>query len=314
MPENMLRRRAFLTKTLTRRPLWVCLASIILLLVAIKALPIPQEDKAGGQTPLPAEPRRIIALAPSITEIIFALGQGQRLQGVSDYSDFPPQALALTRIGSHVKPNLERILALHPDLCIGVKDHHPPQILQRLDDLRVPVYLVDPRNLQGVMDSILKLGELLGASPRAQELVADMRRRIERVKSLVAQIPERPKVFFQIGLNPLVAVGSNTFIHELITTAGGENITAGDVPYPQFSREQVLALHPDVIIIASMARGGNFARVQEDWSRWPHVPAVRNRRIHLVDSNIFNRPTPRLVEGLELLCGIIHPQLRNKEK
>lgn len=264
-------------------------------------------DQVGRLVRVPDEPQRIIALAPSITEIVFALGQGPRLRGVSNYSDFPKEALALPRIGPYPEPDLERILGLNPDLCIGVKDHHPPQVLQRLDDLRVPVYLADPCNLEGVMDSVLGVGALLGVSPRAQELVADMRRRVERVKSLVAQVPERPRVFFQIGINPLVAVGSNTFIHELITTAGGENVTAGRVPYPQVSREKILALSPEVIIITTMARGEIWTRVQEDWARWPQVPAVRNRRIYLVDSNLFDRPSPRLVDGLELLWRILHP-------
>jgi iron complex transport system substrate-binding protein len=271
-------------------------------------------DQVGRRVRVPDKPQRIIALAPSITEIIFALGQGAWLRGVSNYSDFPEEALALPRIGPYPEPDLERILGLNPDLCVGVKDHHPPQLLQRLEDLRVPLYLVDPRNLEGVMDSVLKVGALLGVSPRAQVLVTDMRRRVQRVKSLVAQVPQRPRVLFQIGVNPLVAVGSNTFIHELITTAGGENVTAGRVPYPQVSREKILALAPEVIIITTMARGEIWTRVQEDWARWPQVPAVRHRRLHLVDSNLFDRPSPRLVDGLELLWRILHPPGRGQGK
>jgi len=291
---------------LRKTTLIICLGILWVFSLAV-ASTVVQVDRSGRQANVPAAPQRIIALAPSITEIVFALGQGHRLRGVSNYSDFPKEALALPRIGPYPEPDLERILGLNPDLCIGVKDHHPPQVLQRLDDLRVPVYLADPRNLEGVMDSVLKVGALLGVSPRAQEMVADMRRRVERVKSLAAQAPRRPRVFFQIGVNPLVAVGSNNFIHELITTAGGENVIAGKVPYPQVSREQILALGPEVIIITTMARGEIWSRVQEDWARWPQVPAVRDGRIHLVDSNLFDRPSPRLVNGLELLWGILHP-------
>lgn len=129
------------------------------------------------------------------------------------------------------------------------------------------------------------------------------------MKSLVANASHRPRVFFQIGLTPIVAVGTRTFIHELIVLAGGENLSEGPVPYPRFSREQVLALSPEIFIITSMARGASFERVKAEWSKWPDLPAVRNNRILLVDSNLFDRPSPRLVDGLELLLKLIHPEL-----
>lgn len=137
----------------------------------------------------------------------------------------------------------------------------------------------------------------------------NMKNRVERVKSLVDGVKHRPGVFFQIGVVPIVSVGTKTFIHELITTAGGVNLSEGPTSYPRFSREQVLTMRPEVIVITSMTRGQDFDQVKNDWHRWDGLPAVRNGRVHVVESNVFDRPTPRLVEGLEILVRLIHPEL-----
>jgi iron complex transport system substrate-binding protein len=120
---------------------------------------------------------------------------------------------------------------------------------------------------------------------------------------------DKPRVFFQIGITPIVSVGTDTFIHELIVTAGGINLAEGKTNYPRFSREQVLGLNPEVFIISSMARGVAFDKVRKEWHMWPHLSAVRNNRIYLVDSDLFNRPTPRLVDSLETLAELIHPEI-----
>ncbi len=266
-------------------------------------------DQLGRQVNVPENPQRIVALAPNITEIIFALGQEHRLKGVTRYSDFPSEAAKLFKVGSYVHLDLERIVALNPDLCIAIKDGNPRLVAQRLESLKIPVYAVDPKNLDTIMNTIIEIGELLDADEKAKMLVRDMYSRIQRVKSLVEKAAHRPGVFFQIGISPIVSVGTPTFIHELIVLAGGTNLASGSIPYPRFSREQVLALSPEVFIITSMARAAVFEKVKAEWSQWPNLPAVRNNRIYLEDSNLFDRPTPRLVGGLELLVRLIHPEL-----
>ncbi len=266
-------------------------------------------DQLGRQVNVPENPQRIVALAPNITEIIFALGQEHRLKGVTRYSDFPSEAAKLFKVGSYVHLDLERIVALNPDLCIAIKDGNPRLVAQRLESLKIPVYAVDPKNLDTIMNTIIEIGELLDADEKAKMLVRDMHSRIQRVKSLVEKAAHRPGVFFQIGISPIVSVGTPTFIHELIVLAGGTNLASGSIPYPRFSREQVLALSPEVFIITSMARAAVFEKVKAEWSQWPNLPAVRNNRIYLEDSNLFDRPTPRLVGGLELLVRLIHPEL-----
>ncbi|MDI6688391.1 MAG: cobalamin-binding protein [Desulfobacterales bacterium] len=271
-------------------------------------------DQLGRSITVPDNPQRIVSLAPSITEIIYALGQEHRLAGVSRFSDFPPEAAKLPKVGSFVRLDLERIVALKPDLCIAVKDGNPRAVVERLESLQVPVYVVNPRNLDSMMEAVIEIGALLNAGKKAKSLVQDMRYRIQRVAFLVAKLSSRPRVFYQVGISPIVSAGSDTFIHELILLAGGENLAQGPAKYPRFSREQVLALSPEVFIITSMARGEVFEGVKKEWSRWTSIPAVRDQRIFLVDSNLFDRQTPRLLDGLELLVRLIHPEIFEEEQ
>ncbi len=288
------------------------LSLIILIVVAVTFSPVwarQVTDQLGRQVILSDDPQRVVSLAPSITEIVFALGEEHRLKGATRFSDFPPEATSLPRVGSYIQLDLEKIVALKPDLCIAIKDGNPRQTVVRLKSLGVPVYVVDPRNLEAVTETIIEIGDLLNATENAKDLVNNMRLRINRVKSAVEKISHRPGVFFQIGISPIVSVGTNTFIHELIVLAGGNNLAEGPIPYPRFSREQVLSLAPEIFIITSMSRGEVFERVKIEWSRWSEMPAIKNRRIFLVDSNLFDRPTPRLVDGLEVLWRLIHPEL-----
>ena len=266
-------------------------------------------DQLGRNVTVPDEPRRIVSLAPNITEIIFALGQEHLLIGATRFSDYPPEAEKLPKVGSYVHLDLEKIVALKPDLCIAIKDGNPIVVAKRLESLKIPVYAVDPKNLETIMQTVLEIGGLINAEKRADLLVQNMDLRIQKVKSLVSNVTHRPRVFFQIGVSPIVSVGTHTFIHGLIVLAGGTNLAEGPISYPRFSREQVLALSPEVIIITSMARAAIFEQVKAEWNKWPDLPAVRNQRIFLEDSNFFDRPTPRLVDGLELLVRLIHPEL-----
>ncbi len=267
-------------------------------------------DQVGRKITLSDNPQRIVSLAPSITEIIFAIGRKDRLKGVTRFSDFPPEAAKLPRMGSYTQLKLERILALKPDICIGVRDGNPPTIIHTLEALNLPVYMVDPGNLNEVMKTILEIGDLLNADEAAKTVVHDMETRFSRIKSLAAKVPYHPRVFFQIGISPIVAVGTGTFIHELITYAGGKNVSEGQTLYPRFNREQVLAMSPEVFVITSMARGDIFQRVKTEWSSWTTMPAIQNKRIFVLDSNLFDRPTPRLADGLELLFRLIHPEIK----
>jgi iron complex transport system substrate-binding protein len=267
-------------------------------------------DQLGRNIQVPAMPRRIVSMAPSITEIVFALEQEHRLVGVTRYSDYPPEAAKLPKVGSYVRLDIERIVALNPDLCIATKDGNPKAVIERLASLKIPVYVVNPHNLDTILETILEIGTILDAGDKAATITNRMLSRIQRVNSRVAQVVHRPRVFFQIGISPIVSAGTETFIHELIELAGGKNLAEGPIAYPRFSREQVLALEPEIFIITSMARQAVFEEVKAEWRQWPRIPAVRDERIFLVDSDLFDRPSPRLVDGLELLARLIHPELQ----
>ena len=266
-------------------------------------------DQLGREVTFGQNPRKVVSLAPSITEIIFALGQEDRLVGVTKYSDYPLAAKSLPRIGTYIHLDLEKVVVLQPDLCIAIKDGNPRSVVEKLESLGIPVYAVDPRDLTSVMETTLEIGMLLSAEQQATGLVRDMRARVQRIKTRVKQADHTPKVFFQIGVSPVVSVGTHTFIHDLIVSAGGENLSQGPVPYPRPTTEQIISFRPDIFIITSMERGEAFEQVKASWRRWPHIPAVKNDRIFLVESNIFDRPSPRLVDGFELLARLIHPEL-----
>lgn len=290
------------TLSLATLMLWLCLPTQAAAGIVI--------DQLNRRIEVPDDPQRVISLAPSITEIVYAINRGNRLKGATRYSNYPTEATKLPRIGSYVRLDIERIVALNPDLCIATKDGNPKAIIERLGSLNIPVYVVNPYNLATVMETILEIGTILNAGDKAVILTKTMRNRIQRVKSKVAAVGYRPRVFFQIGISPIVSAGSGTFIHELIKLAGGRNLAEGRIAYPRFSREHVLALEPEIFIITSMARHADFERIKAEWRRWSNIPAVRDERIFLVDSDLFDRPSPRLVGGLELLTRLIHPELQ----
>lgn len=266
-------------------------------------------DQVGRTVTFPDQPQRVISLAPSITEIVYAVDRGERLKGATIYSDYPREARKLPRVGSYVHLDIEKIVALKPDLCIAVKDGNPKETADRISDFGIPVYAVNPVDLDSVIKTVGLIGSLLNADARAAQVINDMEARIQRVENLVSTTPLRPRVFFQIGISPIVSAGRDTFLHGLIQRAGGENLAGKLISYPRFTKEQVLGLNPDIIIITSMARTEVFDRVKQDWQTWQQVPAVRNNQIHIVDSNILDRPTPRMVDGLELLVRLVHPEL-----
>ncbi len=270
-------------------------------------------DQLGRSVRVPESPRRIVSLAPSITEIIYDIGRQDLLVGVSRFSDYPEAAQGLPKVGSYVHLDLERIVALKPDLCLAIKDGNPKDVVMRLEDLGIPVYAVNPQSLTTMLETVREVGSLLNAGEPANSLAAQLDERIRNIDKLVRKSTKRPGVFFQIGEAPIVSAGSGTFINELIERAGGRNLAGGVTGYPQFSREQVITLSPDVIIITSMSRAEVSENIRNEWLSWKDMPAGRNGRIYIQDADLFNRPAPRLVDGLEKLARLIHPELFGPE-
>lgn len=266
-------------------------------------------DQLGRRLEVPAEPRRVVALAESVTEIVFAVGRGDRLVGTTRFADHPPEALRIPRVGTYIQLDIERIAALRPDLCIGTRDGNPRAAVERLEALGIPVYVTHPMGLASMIASVREIGGLLGAVAKAEEVASDLERRIARVAAHARAQGRRPRVFFQIGVDPVVSAGRGTFLHELIEAAGGENAAGEAEGYPQYGPEHLLRLAPEVVVITTMTQGADFEAVRRSWQRFPRIPAVRDGRVHVVDAAVFNRPAPRLVDGLEQLARLVHPEI-----
>jgi iron complex transport system substrate-binding protein len=270
-------------------------------------------DQVGRTLVVPENPTRVIALAPSITEVIFDLGQENKLVGVTQYSTHPTEAESLPRVGSYVRLDIEKIVSLKPDLCIAIKDGNPKHIVDKIVSLGIPVYVIDPRSLMQIMDTITRLGSLLHTEKAAAELVTDLEKRIGQVQTLAKKARNKPRVFFQIDAEPLFSAGDNTFIDELIELAGGINTAAGENPYPRYSWEDILLLQPEIVLISSMAGGLNPEDLVRSWKKWDQISAVINNQVFVVEADLFDRPTPRLIDVLEVIAAIIHPELFNKK-
>ena len=266
-------------------------------------------DSLGREVKLDREPSRILPLAPNITEILYFIGLGDRVVGVTNYSYYPPEAFKKPKIGSYNNLNVEKIISLSPDIVIGTKDGNMPGTIDLLDQAGIQSFIVNPRKVADVIDTIEIIGNVCGVQEKAGELSKDLR---ERLKIITGNVRDRkkPVVFLQININPIMTVNRNTFHHDLITLAGGINMT-GDEPmtYPRISIEELINRKPDIIIISSMERGGRFEKARLEWLQWKSIPAVQNNRVYLIDSDLIDRPSPRIIEGLEKMAEIIHPEV-----
>jgi len=269
-------------------------------------------DDMGREVTINEIPQRIVSHVPSITEMLFALGVGERVVGVSDYCDYPEEAKLKPSVGNYFNPSIERIVALEPDLVLT--DGHSESIKQ-LDELDPPItyMVIQPKDINGIFKDIELLGKVTGTEKRAEGLIRDMRHRISRISAQVEDAP-RVKVFYVFDatdLNNPWTAGPGSFVDYLITTAGGENVAAeAQGAWIQFSIEKVINSDPEIIILPSK-HGTAFTspEVLKEHPAWQETTAVREGRIHIIDGDLFDRSGPRIVQGLEEMAKIIHPEL-----
>jgi iron complex transport system substrate-binding protein len=258
-------------------------------------------DELGRTVQVPAQPQRIVSLAPSVTEVLFALGVGDRVAGVTSYCDYPPEARQKPPVGDTLKPSLEKIVALKADLVIISTASQVEASFRKLEELGIPVYVTNPRSVDGVVESIDKIGELIDVRERARELTDELRRRIAIVQARVAET-SRPSVLVILGTEPLITAGAGSFINDLINRAGARSISAEDkADYPQYSIETAVARQPEIILLQA---GGN-----ELTSRLRQTPAARSNRVYHIDDDLLLRPGPRIIDGLERIAAKFHPEL-----
>ena len=253
--------------------------------------------------------RRIVSLAPSVTETLFAVGAGESVVGTTDLSDFPPEAQKIDRVGSYMKPNVEVVVAHRPDVVIAVPSPGNRESVEALMGLGLRVVVVEegPR-LEDVMRSIHTIGAEAGRAEKARELADRMQRRIDAVRERVRGLPKK-RVLMVVGENPFVAVGDGNLLDELLRAGGADNVAAGLGQWPRLSVEYVIKSAPEIIIDSSMGDENADLSFYRDLG----LEAVRRRRVHAVRLDEVLRPGPRLADGLEKLARLIHPEAFAKE-
>lgn len=275
------------------------------------SFPMQITDDLGRTVTIEEAPRRIVSLAPAITESLFALGLADKVVGVTNYCDYPAEAATKPKIGGFSTPNVELVVVAEPDLVLAstINANYVPQ----LENAGLTVVTVESLNLEEVLDNIRLIGRVSGAAEAADSLTADMRQRIDSITAKLSGLAEeqKPAVYFEIWPDPLTTGGSKSFVNSLITTAGGRNI-AGDVArdWVNLSPEMVLARNPQVAILCH--HGSSLQTVEEFKNRtgWGQVSAIRNNRIGLVsDENTVVRTGPRVIEGFEFIAKLVHPDL-----
>jgi iron complex transport system substrate-binding protein len=270
--------------------------------------PLTLTDDDGVRITIHAEPRRIVTFAPSNTEIVFALGLGDRLVGVSGtFDDYPERAKTIEHIGGAgefgVDPNIEKVVSLHPDLMLAISGGD--QWKTRLRDLGIPVFTVNATDLDDLLDDIRTIGRVTGAVERAAALTVSMRQRASAVGAVVSTGTPTP-CFFEAYYPPLTSIGPKTFIFDLLRRAGCAPVSASAASdYPQWSVDQLVRESPDVYLVSS--ESGVSAKSVGKRPGFSAISAVRDGHIYMVNSDLITRPGPRVIDGLELLAKLLHP-------
>ena len=285
---------------MTAHPMRFAIALCVLsLTAAAHAQGSVAQDDLGNRVQVAAPAARIISLAPHVTELLFAAGAGEQVVGTVEFSDYPPVAVRIPRVGSYAALDIERILALRPDLVVGWQSGNGP-VLERLRALGLTVYVTEPRRFEDVLRAIDNLGVLAGSAETAREETTGLHTRLAALQRRYAQAPA-VSVFYQVWHQPLMTVGGSHLVTRIIETCGGRNVFAGvDALAPAVGVESVLAAAPEAIV----ASGMDQARPEwlDDWRRWPQLPAVRDGHLFFIPPDLLQRPTPRLLDGAERLC------------
>jgi len=266
-------------------------------------------DDFGRNVTLRGVPARIISLSPSNTEILFAIGAGDRVVGVTEYCNYPPAAKTRPRVGGVSTVSIEKVVALNPDIVIGCS-LNGKDTFERLEELGIPVLGLNPKNISGILADIELVGRVTGEESNATNLVTAMKSRLDAIRAKARAMSQQagaPTVFYDIG--GFYTAGNGTFVNEIIETAGGRNIAADKTGYFQMSIEELIAKNPQVIIcdrgMGSMSKA--YEEIMSD-DRLKIVDAVRNNRVYLIDGDIIDRPGPRIVNATETVYGYLYSQ------
>ena len=280
------------------RLFWALTATVALLGAARAELVF--QDDSSQEVRLKAPARRIVTLAPHATELLYAAGAGDRLVGTVEYSDYPPAAKKVPRVGSYDRFDLEAISALKPDLIIAWETGNPAAQVAKLKALGLTVYSTQPNRMEDIAGQLERYGRLAGSEAVADAAAAQFRQRLERLRRDYANKP-KVRVFYQIWINPLMTVGGLQIISDAIRLCGGENVFGHLAQMaPTVSIESVLAADPEAIVATGM--GDARPEWLNEWNKWPRMTAVKRGNLFHINPDLMQRHTPRILEGTEQLC------------
>lgn len=259
-------------------------------------------DDLGRKVKLPVKIERAVSLAPNLTENIFAVGRGEKLVGVTTYCNYPAEANKIPKIGDTLNPNIETIIALKPDVVFVSTASQLESFISQLEKQNISVFVTNPNNVEGIYQSLLQLGDVLGENEKAKILVESLKKRAADVEARTASAKD-VKVFVQISKEPLFTVGKTSFITDLIGRAGGISLTENvNEPYPKFSKETALAVQPEAIILSDSEDN------KEPNDVFKNSPAVKNGKVFKINADLLSRPGPRTFDALEQVAKALHPE------
>ena len=269
-----------------------------------------QQAQNRGTSPLPNNPNRIVSLAPSLTEILFALGLDDKIVGVTLDSDYPPAAQKKTKVGTFWQPDTEAVIAAKPDLVVTLQIEQQKSIADSLNRLGYQVLALKIEKIEELFTATQKIGIATGSEQRADELIEQIKGQLNYLKSKYSST-NKPKVLWVVQTEPLRVAGRNTFINEFIELLGGENAIGPTIQqYPPIGTEELLACNAEVIIQTSMGKtdiGRQQQQAEIFWGKWASLPAVKDNKIYVVDSDTVLRLGPRLPQGVEMVGHCLHP-------
>jgi iron complex transport system substrate-binding protein len=273
------------------------------------ASPFTVTDDLGREVNIEKTPECVVSLAPSITEILFALDLGDKVVGVTEHCDYPEAAKAKPQVGGYFTTSLESILDQDPDLILT--DGYDP-VIEQIKERGIPMLVLQPNDIAGIFKDINLIGEVMNEEKEAAKLVDGLQRRLDAVTESSANAATRPTVFYEIDASDQAkpwTVGPGSFTDALITLAGGQNILKDGGAYPQINLEKLLSGDPDLVILGDYP----YVTPQQVKARagvWQRIPAVKDGRVYAIsDPSLTSRPGPRIIDGLEELARIIHPEL-----
>ena len=291
--------------------LWLFLITLCWIGAGLVISGLPKTQN-GFDTALPVRANRIVSMAPNLTEIMFALGLGDRVVGVTLDSDYPPAALSKAKVGTFWQPSIEAVIAARPELVITLGFHQQKSLAERLERMGYDCLSLDIEKVDGFFEAVGKIGSATGMPDEADELQAGISKRLDNLADSVGK--DTPvRVLWVVQRQPLRVAGRDTFVNEMLELAGGENAIGPTLhKYPPIGAEQIITCRADVIIEPAMGEkdlNGQTRDAREYWSKFRNLPAVRDGRVYVIDGDTVSRLGPRLYEGVEAIARCLRPHL-----